>query len=291
MIPPLDPTTPRLQLTGAEFNRLADFIFSKIHIKMPKTGQVVMSARLQSRLRELGLSSFREYLDLVTGPGHGGGELERLIDTVTTNTTQFFRESHHFDFMTQTALPDLVKRLGAGVNRPLTAWSAACSSGQEPYSMAMVLQDFDRKLPGRAFRFHILATDISRQVLDQTRQATYPMAETAPIPQAMKKRFLLKSRDPSRALVRIVPELRSLVKPGLLNLAEAPFRFSRPMDLIFCRNVLIYFREEIKREIVRKFSQCLSPGGYLFIGNSESLDKMGLPFRQVSTTTYQRTDP
>lgn len=287
----------RLTLSDLEYQRLSDLVFSIIGIKMPKTGQIIMSARLRGRLRVLGMGSFSEYLTFVSDPKHGAEELVYLTDRVTTNTTEFFREPHHFNFLTQTALPTLIKDHGAGIDRPLLCWSAACSSGEEPYTIGMVLSEFGRKkLSGSrlgagsgSWKFQIKATDISNNILEKAKTAVYKAGDVGSFSLEMKRRYLLKGKDPAKPQVKIAPTLRDTVKFDHLNLVDDPFSFLKPMDFIFCRNVLIYFEDPIKEKIIQKFSRCLVPGGYLFIGNSESLNGMDVPFKLVATTTYQRT--
>lgn len=274
-------------LSDQDYQKLSDLVFSHIGIKMPKTGQVTMSARLRSRLHALKLSSFAQYLNFVTDPVHGTEELTYLTDRVTTNTTHFFREPHHFDFLYQTGLPFLTKTHQAGSQRPLRAWSAACSSGEEPYTIAMVLSEFGRKKALATWKFQIHATDISSNIVQKAKTAVYDANDVAQFPIEMKRRYLLKSKNPAQTKVKISPELRNSVNIGFLNLAEDAFAFEKPFDFIFCRNVLIYFEDPIKKRIVEKLSRCLVPGGYLFIGNSESLNGMDLPFTLVETTTYQ----
>lgn len=247
-----------------------------------------MSARLRSRVQALGMRSFTDYLNYVSDPIHGAEELPQLIDRVTTNTTHFFRETHHFDFLTQTGLPYLLKNHQAGVQRPLLAWSAACSSGEEPYTLAMVLSEFGRKKSPGSWNFQIHATDISPKMVQHAETAVYSARGVDTIDIDLKRRYLLKGKNPNRPLVKITPELRRTVKIGLLNLAADPFSFGKPLDIIFCRNVLIYFEDPIKETIIQKFGRCLAPGGYLFIGNSESLNGMDVPFQLVGTTAYQR---
>lgn len=247
-----------------------------------------MSARLRVRLRVLGMHSFSSYLNFVSDPEHGAEELLQLMDKVTTNTTSFFREPHHFDFLNSTGLPFLVNTYRAGVERPLVAWSAACSSGEEPYTMAMVLSEFGRKKHPGSWNFQIYATDVSRKVLQQAESAVYELRGVAEIPTDMKRRYFLKSKDPASSLVKISPDVRHTIQLGFLNLVEDSFSFERSLDVIFCRNVLIYFENSIKEKIIQKFGRCLMPGGYLFIGNSESLSGMDVPFRLVGTTAYQR---
>lgn len=275
-------------LSDQEYQRLRDLVFALIGIKMPKTGQVTMSARLRVRLRALGLHTFTEYLNLVADPTRGEEERIQLTDRVTTNTTSFFRESHHFDFLTQTGLPFLVKTGQAGLQRPLMAWSSACSSGAEPYTLAMVLSEFGRKKAPGSWKYQIRATDVSHTMLQQAKTAVYDAREVADIPLEFKRRYFLKSKNPGRALVKMAPEVQRVVNVGFLNLVDDPFAFGKPMDIIFCRNVLIYFEDPIKERIVQKFARALTPGGYLFIGNSESLSGMDVPFQLVGTTTYQR---
>ncbi|MBF0154909.1 MAG: protein-glutamate O-methyltransferase [Magnetococcales bacterium] len=266
-----------------KFNQLSQFIYQQCGIQMPPAKKTMLTARIQKRLRTLGMDSFSEYIDWVLTPGAAGDELIHFIDIVTTNKTDFFRESAHFDYLVREALPDLIAREGAGVRRRLNVWSAACSSGEEPYTLAMVLAEFGESQG--SFQASILATDISTRVLKKAKDAIYELEKVAPIPMTLKKKYLLKSRE--RPLARIGPELRQMVRFQRLNFMDADYGLRERMDVVFCRNVIIYFDRITTEQIVNKICRHLIPGGYLFIGHSESLNNLNVPVKQVAPTIYQ----
>ncbi len=277
----------RVRLSDRDFHRLSGFIQRECGIRMPESKKILLESRLQKRLRSLGLSSFSAYCDYLFSPEGLENEVVHMIDVVTTNKTDFYREPRHFEYLVQKALPELITRYGSGINRNLTAWSAGCSTGEEPYTLAMVLSEFARKSPGLNFRYLILATDISTRALEKAKKGIYEEERVAPVPLEMKKKYLLRGRNKHRGLVRIVPELRAVVKFRRLNFLE-DFRMREYMDIIFCRNVIIYFERDTQEMLLNKFCQRLRTGGYLFIGHSETLNGLDLPLVQIEPTVYRK---
>nr|WP_048831705.1 protein-glutamate O-methyltransferase [Maridesulfovibrio hydrothermalis] len=271
--------TPKM--SEADFKKFSTLIKGEFGIKMPLSKKTMLEARLQKRLRSLGFNNHSEYCKYLFSTGGFERELTQLIDVVTTNTTDFFREPKHFEIMLSSVLPDLSQRIG----RPIKVWSAGCSSGEEPYTLCMVLNEFAERNPD--FKFSLLATDISTDILRKAKNAVYPMNKVEVIPLALKKKYLLKSKDRTKALVRIAPEVRNKVDFRRLNFME-PFPFKDQKDIIFCRNVVIYFDRETQTTLFNKFCSRLSKGGYLFIGHSESISGMDLPIRQIAPTVYQK---
>lgn len=275
----------RAQLSTAEFGRLAAFIEEQCGIRMPPAKRIMVESRLRRRLRVLGLPSFAAYLAFLFNSAEGPAEQVHLVDAVSTNKTDFFREPEHFEVLVRTALPELARARGAGIGRPLAVWSAGCSTGEEPYTLAMVLSEVAAGLPG--FRFFILATDISTAVLAKASRAVYEDDRIDPIPQALRQRYLLRSRDPSRRVVRIAPELRAHVRLRRVNFLDPDFGLREKMDVIFCRNVMIYFDRPTQETLIQRFCQHLVPGGYLFIGHSETVNGLDVPLRPVAPTVYR----
>jgi chemotaxis protein methyltransferase CheR len=283
----MNSVTPALQhLSKRDFQRLAAFIHGTAGIKMPPSKQAMVEGRLRRRLRTLGIERFEDYCRFVFDEGGLEQETVPIIDAVTTNKTDFFREPEHFRILAGTVLPDLARRDGAGTRRPLKIWCSASSTGAEPYTLAMVVSEFGAQLAN--WRASILATDISTEVLHTAITAVYPEAMIAPVPMELRKRYLLRSRDRARAEVRIAPELRRLVQFGRLNLMETHYGVEDDMDVIFCRNVLIYFDKPTQQAILRRLCAHLRPSGYLFLGHSETVAGCDLPIRQVATTTFQK---
>lgn len=274
----------RAEMGDDEFKRFSDLIQSEFGIKMPPTKKVLLQSRFQKRLRALGMHSYKEYCDYVFSEKGRDNERRHLIDVVTTNTTHFFREPKHWDIMNRMVLPDLWRRgIGRGAN--LKLWSAGCSSGEEPYTLTMVLSEFAARNSG--FDFSILATDISTEILEKAKRAVYSMDKADEIPMEMKKKYLLKSKSKTNPLVKIDASLRKKVSFQRLNFMD-DFKLPEQQDIIFCRNVVIYFDRDTQVVLFNKFCNNLKRDGYLFIGHSESLSGMKLPIRQVAPTVFQK---
>ncbi len=275
-----------MDLSSRDFSRLSVFIYDELGIKMPEAKQTMLAGRLSRRLRALSLSNFAEYCDFLFSPEGQEEEMVHLIDAVTTNKTDFFREPGHFDYLTRTALPEL-RRIGSiGAGRRLKLWSAGCSTGEEPYTLAMVLAEYAAMHPG--FDFDILATDISTRVLQVARRAIYPFERIEPVPMPLRSKYLLKNKDRKNPLVRIVPALRARIGFGRLNFMAEEFGLREKMDIVFCRNVIIYFDKGTQEKLMAKFCRNLNPGGYLFLGHSESLHNYDIPLVQVAPTVYRK---
>jgi chemotaxis protein methyltransferase CheR len=273
-------------LSEDDFRRLSGFIHSTCGIKMPPVKKTMLEGRLRKRLHHLGMESFHTYCDYLFSPEGTESECLHMIDMVTTNKTDFFREPAHFDCLLQRVLPGWLRQQGAGSSPPLNVWSAGCSTGEEAYTLAMVLSSFKEEYPG--FRFSILATDISTRVLEKGKRGIYEEERAEPIPAAFRKKYLMRSKDRAKGLVRIVPELRSLVDFRRLNFMEDKFGISDSMAIIFCRNVMIYFDRATQEEVLKRFCRHLIPGGYLFTGHSETLQNLDVPLTPIAATVYRR---
>jgi chemotaxis protein methyltransferase CheR len=274
-------------LSNRDFSNLSRFILAQCGIRIPPSKKQMLEGRLRRRLRILGFSSFERYLEYLLGPeGEENAEYIHLIDEVTTNKTDFFRENKHFTFLTRSVLPELIDAHGLGVRKTLNVWSAGCSTGEEPYTLAIVLSEFAQQVP--AFNFAILATDISTKVLEKAGKGIYESAQIDVIPMPLRKKYLLKSKDRSRNLVRVAPGLRARVRFQRLNLLDRAFAISQRMGVVFCRNVLIYFDRATQEAVLRKICQYLTSGGYLFTGHSETLHNMDLPLEQCNATVYRK---
>ena len=272
-------------LRATDYRRLADFIHASSGIKMPSSKKTFLEGRLRKRLRLRGYESFDEYCHYVFDEGGLFEEETALIDAVTTNKTDFFREPHHFDFLIREGLPRLVDR-GLGIHHPLRVWSAGCANGAEAYTIAMVCHDFAQRTPH--FRFDIFGSDICVSALNDAARAVYPHAVIAPVPMNMRRRYLL--RDEEQDEVRIVPELRRLVSFAYINLIDPDYRLQRSMDIVFCRNLLIYFDKQTQRVVLQRLCRNLRVGGYLILGHSESVTGLELPLKSVATTVYVREE-
>ncbi len=277
----------RQRLSDRSFARLGDFITRTVGVKMPEVKRTLLESRLARRLRQLEMRSFDEYCDYLFG-GDCAEEIAHMIDLVVTNKTDFFREPAHFDFLAGEALPVLAAA-GAGTRRTLRVWSAGCSTGEEPYTIAMILKDFAESLA--AFDFEVVGTDISTRVLARASAGVYEEDKVSPVPMDCRRRHLLRSRDSSKGLVKITPELRSHVKFHRLNLIDDEWEFQEKADVIFCRNVIIYFDRGTQQTLFKKFLGNLSHGGYIFIGHSETLNGFDLPLVKEAPTIYRKVRP
>jgi chemotaxis protein methyltransferase CheR len=273
-------------LSARDFNRLAKFIHEYSGIKMPETKKTMVEGRLRKRVTAVGAAHLTEYCRHLFEGGGLAAETVSLIDVITTNKTEFFREPEHFRFLAEQAVPQIARSRKAGAHTTVKVWSAASSIGAEPYTLAMVMADA-AKLHG-GFRFIVTATDISSRVLETAAIGIYPEAMVAPVPMEMRHRYLLRSKQASRGLVRIAPELRRHVQFGRLNLMDDNYPLDRDMDVVFCRNILIYFDKPTQQTVLSRLCDHLRPGGYLFLGHSESLAGFGLPLKPAGTTVFQR---
>jgi chemotaxis protein methyltransferase CheR len=269
-------------LSDEQFAALGAFIERTCGVRVAAGKKVMLEGRLRRRLRARGLDDFTDYCRLVLSGG-AEDEVRLMIDEVTTNKTDFFREPQHFDYLTGHALPALLRSSG-GLGE-VRIWSAACSTGEEPFTLAMVLAEAALKAPG--LRYEVLASDISTEVLAQAKSATYLEDRVDPVPLALRQKYLLRRRD-GTPQVRVVPALRERVRFRRINLLDSDYALGAPLDAIFCRNVFIYFRRELQAAIVDRFFTALAPGGYLFLGHSESLNGFDVKLKQVAPTIYRK---
>ncbi|MCQ2975689.1 MAG: protein-glutamate O-methyltransferase [Bacteroidales bacterium] len=269
------------KLSVKDFNRLSEFIYSQYGIKMPEAKHIMLQSRLQKRLRALEIPSFSDYVDFVFSK-EGGEEIVHMMDVVSTNKTDFFRESQHFDFLTENVLPELyLEKKQSNIK----IWSAGCSSGEEPYTLAMVISEFIENKSG--LDFSILGSDLSTIVLQKAVSAIYSEDRVDIIPLAQKRKYLLKSKDRTHPTVRIVPELRDKVSFMRLNFMDSSYNVPSHFDVIFCRNVLIYFDRQTQEKVINKLCNHLNPGGYFFLGHSESVTGINVPLKQIKPTVFK----
>lgn len=266
-----------LPLGDREFRRICALIRERAGIELGDNKRPLCQTRLLRRLRALGLASYTDYVALLDDPG--SSEHVELVNALTTNVTSFFRELHHFEMLADEILPPLVKR-GARIR----LWSAGCSTGEEPWSLAMVLRE---AIGDRALDARILATDIDTQVLAHARTGAYGEDQVAPVSPVRRQRFLVRGTGANRGLWRIADELRGLVTFNQLNLFE-PWPMHGLFDAIACRNVIIYFDVPNKARLLRGFHDKLHPGGHLLLGHSESLTVGVTGFAACGRTAYRK---
>jgi chemotaxis protein methyltransferase CheR len=264
-------------LQDQEFAQFRDLIFRIAGISMSPAKKQLITSRLAKRLRHHSFSNYSDYFRLITSP-QGKEELQVAVDSLTTNETHFFREPKHFDFLRQRIIP--TRKPG----RSLRIWSAACSSGEEPYSIAMMLDEMLGSEP-----WEIVASDISTQILDKARNGLYPAARIPEIPKAYLNRYCLKGVGEHDGTMLIEPALRDRVSFVLHNLTEIPAKLGE-FDVIFLRNVMIYFDQDTKRKVVARLLPLLRPGGYFLVGHSESLNGVTEEVRLVMPAVYRKPE-
>jgi chemotaxis protein methyltransferase CheR len=292
MVPEAEKTSETSRSSGAmswkTFSRIAGFIHARVGIKMPESKSTMLQGRLQKRMRHLGISSFDKYADYLFSPEGMQREIDHLINAVTTNKTDFFREPKHYEILLREVLPDVYGSNRTGPMRKVRVWSAACSTGEEPYTLAMVLGEFRENHPG--FDFSILGSDISTRVLEKARQGVYEEGAIEPVPPPLRKKYLLRGTGEKKGLVRIAPEVRALVRFQRINLLDEVLGVRETMDIIFCRNVIIYFDRLTQERVLKSLLANLRHGGYLFMGHSETLNSLKLPVVPVALTVYRKME-
>jgi len=272
------------ELTDADFRFLARQVHDLTGIVIHERKRDMIYARLSRRLRALGMVNFSAYCDFLDGP-EGGAEIAAMINAVTTNLTHFFREPHHFEHLRQTALPGFVASARNGADRRLRLWSAGCSSGEEPYSIAMTVKSTPVDLSRWDLR--ILATDLDSDMVARASAGSYKAADAESIPAGLAAKYTDEVTTTKGPEVRMRDSLRQMLTFKQLNLMGAwPMR--GPFDAIFCRNVMIYFDAETKAALVDRYAELLQPDGWLYIGHSESLAKLTDRFQLVGRTIYRR---
>lgn len=268
-------------------DRFRDLIRSLTGISLPQSKVVMIEQRLRKRVIAFDLPDTEAYLELLLDGRGMDEELRIVIDLITTNTTSFFRESDHFDFLANEALPQRLAAVRSGKRARFKLWSAAASEGAEAYTAAMVLAEQQRR--GAAFDFAVLATDISHRMLERGAAAVYAADQLATVPSDLVKRYFLSSHHPSVAgKVRVVPELRRHVRFRHLNLMDDSYPVDRDVDLIFLRNILIYFDAADQERVVARLAGHVAPGGYLIVGHAESMVVRMAGLTQVRPTIFQK---
>jgi chemotaxis protein methyltransferase CheR len=272
------------ELSAATYAFLAGLVYDRSRIRLGPDKRALVAGRLARHLEVRGCASYEEYCDLLRRPG-ADDEIGTLIDLISTNHTQFFREPAHFEALARMVLPELAPR-AAAAGRPLRVWSAAAASGEEPYSLAIVLAEQARLQPPFAWRVH--ASDISRRMLDRCRLGIYD-ADKVKLPDAaLLARYFRKGFGRREGCVRLKPEIRRHVAVDHVNLFQPAYPVPQGLDVVFCRNVMIYFDVESRQELVKRLFEQLAPGGYLFVGHAESLLGLTHRFETARPGIYRR---
>ncbi len=270
------------QLTASEFQQISDLVYHHCGINLHKGKHELVQARIARQLRSKGLKTFAEYMRMIQADTTGR-EFSALIDVISTNLTSFFREQQHFSYLSETLLPNLIKE--KNTERSLRAWSAGCSSGEEPYSIAMTVAD---AIEGHGnWDVKILASDISRRMLATAEAGIYDISRAKAIPVHFRAKYFRPFGGTGEAAYQATAAIKSVIRYRYLNLIER-WPFSGPFDFIFCRNVMIYFDKPTQEKLVRQFHDRLAPGGMLFTGHSESLSGLDHRFEYVQPTIYRR---
>jgi chemotaxis protein methyltransferase CheR len=270
--------------TDEDYAHLSEVVTRESGITLGANKRQLVYGRLTRRLRQLNLTNFSQYCDYLDA--HVEEELGELINAITTNLTSFFREHHHFEHLAQQALPDLLQR--NETSRRLRLWSAGCSTGEEPYSIAMtVAEACSAQLASWDIR--LLATDIDSQVLARAASGVYGEERIEDIPAARARRWFQLGKGANAGKVRVMESLQSLIAFRQLNLMDSAWPMRGPFDVIFCRNVVIYFDKDTQRKLFDRYANLLAPNGYLYVGHSESLHQISTRFRLIGRTIYQKT--
>ena len=263
--------------SDAAFGRIQVLLKQRSGIEIGAGKRMLIYGRLARRLRALGLSNFNDYLALIEDAG--SEESRQFLNACTTNVTELFREPHHFELLTKRAVPEALRR----GDRKIRIWSAGCSTGEEPYSIAIALSEANL-LSGHDVK--VLATDIDSDVLAHAQRGVYAVEKVAKLTPA-QRRYFQRGTGERQHLARVRPELKSILRFRELNLLAA-WPMSGRFDVIFCRNVVIYFDVATRERLVRRFASLLNPGGYLLMGHSESLTASGSELVSCGKTAYQK---
>lgn len=275
---------PEFSFTDADFTKLRELVYERTGIVLKDHKRNMVYGRLARRLRNLGLKSFKDYRKFIAGPS-GEGEIGDLVNAITTNLTKFYREPHHFDHLEKTALRDANERVRSGKQKRIRIWSAGCSSGEEPYTIAMTMR---MALPGvEQMDAKILATDLDTNMIGRGREARYKLVDVEGIPQPMRKKFVDSKSQSADGMAVMSDSVRRLITFKQLNLL-GNWPMSGPFDAIFCRNVMIYFDLPTKSRLVERFAGMLRPGGWLYVGHSETLTFARESFESTGRTVYRR---
>ncbi len=264
------------------FETFKVFIETNLGIKIPPSKKVMLESRLAKRLRALDMHSYEEYCAYVFGPTGFEKEIQHLINEVTTNETEFFRESHHYELLESKILPELVVQKKI---EEINIWSVAASTGQEAYTLAMVLEEFGKK--SKRFSYRILGTDISAKVLQVAQAGIYTEHQAEKIPASYLKNYCVKNRDPAQKTIRFKPAIRDRIQFRRLNLMDSSYPIKKKYHIVFCRNVFIYFDRPTQKKVLEEIYSHLAPGGYLFMGHSENIGNVNLPLQNIASAVYQ----
>jgi chemotaxis protein methyltransferase CheR len=278
-------TTQELKLKDTEFRKIKNLVYEHCGIYLSDAKKELVRTRLSKRLRQVKISSFRDYLEYVLNDSTGR-EFTILIDSISTNFTSFFREQKHFDYLKKELLPQRMKKRKSDNLSLIRTWSAGCSSGEEPYTIAITLHEFFQDYP--SWNLKILASDISTRMLQTAQRGIYEHTKIKPLTSYQKNCYLEQINENNKKYYRVKPVLKKYIIFNNLNLIkEWPIKV--PLDFIFCRNVMIYFDKSVQEKLINRFWDNLDYGGVLFTGHSESLTGIRHKFKYIQPTIYMKT--
>lgn len=275
----------KAELSEEDFDAFSSFIYTEFGIKMPAVKRIMLQGRLLKRIRSLNMNSYSEYKKYLFSTDGHKEEIFNFLNVVTTNKTDFFREPVHFDFLSNTVLPNHIN--GSQSRDIFKIWSAGCSSGEELYTISMLLNEFKGSNVG--FNYSMLGTDISKNVLSKAARGVYPLNKVDIVPLELKRKYFLKSKDKENPTVKVQSELQRNLNLKFLNFMDSSYsNITEKFDVIFCRNVLIYFDRATQEAVINKLSMHLKVGGFFFIGHSESLTGMDVPLEHIKPTIFRK---
>jgi len=275
------------EMTKDDFSRLSNSIYRICGINLPEIKKTLIEGRIRKRMKQLEIKTYNSYINYLFSDAGMQNEIIPFIDVVTTNKTDFFREIVHFDFLTDKILPEITKQSKkSGWKKPSLFWSAGCSTGEEPYTLAIVLNEYQKL--NTDYQFEIFASDISTEVLSKAYIGVFEMEKADVIPIELKKKYLMKSKDQNKLQVRFIPELRKQIQFSRINFMDDNYNVPDNLDVVFCRNVLIYFDKTTQEKVLKKIMLKMNSGGFLFLGHSETIMGMELTLKRVASTIYRK---
>jgi|GEM_PF-80219 len=279
-------TCRTLRISDDDFQKIQSLVYEKAGINLHDGKKSLVQSRLSKIIRRKGLEGFREYYNLIVRD-QSGNHLVELLDAITTNHTYFFREDAHLQWLSDTILPDILRLPDVQRDGEVRIWSAGCSTGEEPYTLAIHILE-RCNFPAR-YRLKVLATDLSTKVIRIADRGEYPEERLQQVPASIRQRYFNRVRtEEGTSYYRVNKEVRNQITFRKFNLLS-PFPFRKGFDVIFCRNVMIYFDREVQQRVVSKFVQAIKPGGYLVVGHSESLSGVEHPLKYIGPTVYKKS--
>ncbi len=272
-----------MAISNDEFARLRDLIQKRFGINLTEQKRSLLVGRLQKLMRKLNLPTFASYYDYLSND-KTEGSLSELVDLISTNHTYFNREKDHFDFFSRTALPTVIEKLKRENRKDLRIWCAGCSSGEEPYTLLMLMKEYLGS-EYNSWDAGILATDISDRALTLARRGCYSTDRVMQLPEQLRRKYFTPAGSDEMAVVEQIKKEATFRRFNLMN---TTFPFKKPFQMIFCRNVMIYFDQPTREALVNRYHQCTEPGGYLFIGHSETLGRSQTLYRYLQPALYQK---